>query len=148
LGAAEARPGRSGRITPGNANEFRVHLKAKAGLKPWPKLFQNLRATRETELAEQFPVHVVCEWIGNSPRVAAKHYLQVTEHHYAKAAQKAVQNPVQHLSARGRAASREERAEAETASICGPAQENAAPCHDREPLSVGDTGLEPVTLRV
>ena len=25
------------------------------GLEPWPKLFQNLRATRETELAESFP---------------------------------------------------------------------------------------------
>ncbi|MGI9457483.1 MAG: tyrosine-type recombinase/integrase [Aeoliella sp.] len=31
----------------------------RAGLKPWPKLFQNLRSTRETELAETFPLHVV-----------------------------------------------------------------------------------------
>ena len=30
----------------------------------WPKLFQNLRSRRETELAEQFPMHVVCSWIG------------------------------------------------------------------------------------
>jgi integrase len=29
----------------------------KAGLVPWPKPFQNLRATRETELSEQFPIH-------------------------------------------------------------------------------------------
>ena len=35
---------------------------AKAGLKGWPKLFHNLRATRETELAGQHPVHVVCDW--------------------------------------------------------------------------------------
>jgi hypothetical protein len=42
----------------------------RAGLKPWPKLFQNLRATRETELAETFPMHVVCEWIGNSAAIA------------------------------------------------------------------------------
>ena len=27
----------------------------KAGLKPWPKLFQNLRATRQTELCQKFP---------------------------------------------------------------------------------------------
>jgi hypothetical protein len=46
-----------------------------AGLKPWPKLFQNLRSTRETELAEEFPLHVVCAWIGNSQPIAAKHYL-------------------------------------------------------------------------
>jgi integrase len=37
-----------------------------AGLEPWPKLFQNLRSTRETELAEKYPLHVVCAWIGNS----------------------------------------------------------------------------------
>jgi integrase len=57
----------------------------RAGLEPWPKPFQNLRATRETELAEIFPVHVVCAWIGNTERIAAKHYLQVTEEHFALA---------------------------------------------------------------
>ena len=51
----------------------------KAGEKPWPKLFQNLRASRETELAERYPIHVVCAWIGNSERIAAKHYLQVRD---------------------------------------------------------------------
>ncbi|MGD9724021.1 MAG: hypothetical protein AB7O59_21705 [Pirellulales bacterium] len=59
----------------------------RAGLEPWPKLFQNLRSTRETELAESFPMHVVCEWIGNSAAVAAKHYLQVTDEHFEQAAQ-------------------------------------------------------------
>lgn len=64
----------------------------RAGLQPWPKLFQNLRATRETELAETFPIHVVCEWIGNSATIAAKHYLQVTDEHFEQAAQKAAQS--------------------------------------------------------
>ena len=32
----------------------------RAGLKPWPKLFQNLRASRQTELQEIYPTHVVC----------------------------------------------------------------------------------------
>ena len=58
----------------------------RAGLQAWPKLFQNLRSTRETELTEQYPLHVVCAWIGNSGSVAAKHYLQVTDAHFAKAA--------------------------------------------------------------
>jgi integrase len=58
----------------------------RAGLKPWPKLWQNLRSTRETELAETFPIHVVCEWIGNTVAVAAKHYLQVTDEHFEQAA--------------------------------------------------------------
>lgn len=63
----------------------------RAGLEPWPNLFQNLRSTRETDLAEQFPIHVVCAWIGNTKAVAAKHYLQITEEHFRKA----TQNPTQ-----------------------------------------------------
>jgi hypothetical protein len=59
---------------------------AKAGLESWPKLFQNLRSTRETELAEEYPLHVVTAWLGNSQIVAAKHYLQVTDEHFQKAA--------------------------------------------------------------
>ena len=57
----------------------------KAGLEAWPKLFQNLRSTRETELAEKFPMHVVCRWMGNSELVAAKHYLQLTDGHFERA---------------------------------------------------------------
>ena len=59
---------------------------------PWSKLWQNLRSTRETELADQFPAHVAAAWIGNSVAVAVKHYLQVTDEHFEKAVQKAVQN--------------------------------------------------------
>ena len=62
----------------------------RAGLKPWPKLFQNLRSTRETELAETYPIHVVCAWIGNSEAVAKRHYLQVTESHFARAIDEAI----------------------------------------------------------
>lgn len=58
----------------------------RAGLEPWPKLFHNLRASRQTELAATFPQHVVCEWIGNSPKVASEHYLRVTDADYDKAA--------------------------------------------------------------
>jgi hypothetical protein len=42
-------------------------------------------AARETELAESFPMHVVCQWIGNTQAIAAKHYLQVTDDHYSQA---------------------------------------------------------------
>ena len=34
-------------------------LVKRAGLEPWPRLFHNLRSSRETELLETFPVHVV-----------------------------------------------------------------------------------------
>lgn len=57
----------------------------RAGVKPWPKLFHNLRASRQTELTSRFPLHVVCEWIGNSAAIAEKHYLQVTGDHFASA---------------------------------------------------------------
>jgi len=63
----------------------------RAGVEPWPRLWHNMRATRQTELEDQFPSHVVCAWLGNSKPIAAKHYLQVTDTHFRKAAQ----NPTQ-----------------------------------------------------
>jgi len=87
---------------------LRTHLQRiirKAGLTPWPKLFHNLRASRQTELAEKYPIHVVCQWIGNSRAVAQEHYLQVTDAHFAQASAEpvmeqtptnsAAQNPAQ-----------------------------------------------------
>jgi hypothetical protein len=47
------------------------------------------RASRQTELQETFPTHVVCKWMGNSPKVAQRHYLQTTEEHFKKATQQA-----------------------------------------------------------
>jgi integrase len=80
----------------------------RAGLTPWPKVFHNLRASRQTELAATYPLHVVCAWIGNSTLIAHKHYLQTTEDDFAKAAkpvqqavQYPVQNPVQQAPATG-----------------------------------------------
>lgn len=54
----------------------------KAGEKPWVLLWHNLRLRCQTELTERFPVHVVCQWLGNSERIAQKHYLQVTDQHF------------------------------------------------------------------
>ncbi|MCA9235754.1 MAG: site-specific integrase [Planctomycetales bacterium] len=107
------------RDTNSNLRTQLLRIIQRSGLQSWPKLFQNLRSTRETELAEDFPLHVVCAWIGNSQPVAAKHYLQVTDDHFERAAsldgrlekrdgsrqkgrnaapQKALQNPVQQPS--------------------------------------------------
>jgi len=57
----------------------------RAGLTPWPRLFHNLRASRQTELADRFPSHVVCAWMGNSEAVAREHYLQVQDSHFDRA---------------------------------------------------------------
>lgn len=70
----------------------------RAGLTPWPRRFHNLRSSRQTELAEQFPSHVVCDWLGNSEDIARKHYYQTTDDHFARAATdetKEKQNPKQ-----------------------------------------------------
>lgn len=63
----------------------------RAGLEPWGKPFQNLRSSRETDLAERYPIHVVCAWIGNTEAVARRHYLQVTESHFKSAAESAAE---------------------------------------------------------
>lgn len=83
----------------------------RAGLTPWGKLWQNLRATRSTELTAVYPGHVVAAWMGHSPETAHKHYLQVTDEDFDRAAQekptgyrfeKAAQNPAQQTHAGGR----------------------------------------------
>jgi len=70
-------------------------LLRKAGVKQWTRLFQNLRASRQTELARQYPLHLVTLWIGNSQQVAQDHYLMPTDADYEQASQTPVQIPVQ-----------------------------------------------------
>jgi len=77
-----------------NAN-LRTHFQRiirKAGVKPWGRLFHNLRSSRETELAQDYPVHVVAYWLGNTPKVAATHYLQVRDTDYDRAVQVGAQS--------------------------------------------------------
>ncbi len=88
----EAEPGTEYVITryrDKNAN-LRTQLERiiqRAGLSPWEKLFANLRATRATELvADGWPEYKVCEWLGHTEAVAKKHYWQVTDEDFQKAA--------------------------------------------------------------
>ena len=67
----------------------------KAGISPWPKLWHTLRASAETDLATRFPLHTVTAWLGNTPTVAQKHYLMVTDADFDKAASVATQIPTQ-----------------------------------------------------
>ena len=59
---------------------------AKAGIVPWPKLWHNLRASAETDLARRFSLASVTAWLGNSPKVAATNYLMVTDEDFDRAA--------------------------------------------------------------
>jgi hypothetical protein len=63
-----------------------TRLLRRAGVSAWPRLFHSMRASRQTELQREFPLHVVCSWLGNSPRIAQQSYLLVTEDDFAKAA--------------------------------------------------------------
>lgn len=58
----------------------------RAGLVPWPKPFQNMRATRATELADRYPSHVCAKWLGHTERVADEFYCSVTDENYRRAA--------------------------------------------------------------
>ena len=116
-----------------------MRILAKAGLRPWPKLWQNLRATRQTELSQDWPEYVVCAWMGNSRLVAREHYLQVTEEHFKQAT---AQNAAQYNAARS---GNEQKVTPQGD------KENAdfplvtATCGDMQEGELGDTGLEPVT---
>jgi integrase len=142
----EAEPGAEYVITryrESNAN-LRTQLNRiirRAGLEPWPKLFQNLRSTRETELAEEWPMHVVCRWMGNSQPVATKHYLQVTDEHF----ERAVQNPVQHPPVSDSTGSQDEDSPQDESAFLGSERGDAGECDFGHSEELGDTGLEPVT---
>lgn len=95
-----AKPGEQFVITryrQANAN-LRTQFKrilTRASIKPWPRLFQNLRSTRESELASKYPLHVATAWIGNTARIAERHYLQIPDTFYEQAVRLA-QNPAQY----------------------------------------------------
>jgi len=59
---------------------------ARAGIAPWPRLFQNLRASCATDWVATHPAHAVAKWLGHSPLIAAQHYLMVTDANFDAAA--------------------------------------------------------------
>jgi integrase len=66
-----------------------LRIVKRAGLMPWPRPFHALRGSRETELAKDFPLHVVTSWLGNTPKIAMKHYLMTTDADFERAAKSA-----------------------------------------------------------
>ncbi len=114
----------------------------RAGLTPWPKLFHNLRSTRQTELEEQFPSHVVCRWLGNSERIAREHYLQVTDAHFEKAVKSYVHNTEQQGAEMTRNESKPAPAQVrKTPELPG----FATDCDSVQESDMTPTGFEPVS---
>ncbi|MGD1042869.1 MAG: site-specific integrase [Sedimentisphaerales bacterium] len=122
-----------------NVGVHMARIIKRAGLDVWPKLFQNCRSTRESELFKltNGNVKAVCSWIGNTPAVAMKHYAQVTEADMKEAAkmtvlneaEKEVHNPVQTTAERPRTESHECNAIDDlTPCLCESNNDNATPC--------------------
>jgi len=63
-----------------------LKLLNRLGIPAWPKLFQNLRATRETELiAAGFTRKDVNTWLGNTGVVSMEHYEMALQSSFQKA---------------------------------------------------------------
>lgn len=57
----------------------------KAGVKPWKKLWQNLRVTRVNELRAIYQPHVVNAWMGHTEAIAQAHYTEVYDEDFQRA---------------------------------------------------------------
>ena len=83
----EIRPSKDkqGRVTVNLDKPFKKIL-ADAKVKPWGKLFQNIRVTRENELIRDgFTPHVVHAWMGHTRDVADANYLTLMESDFRRA---------------------------------------------------------------
>ncbi len=65
--------------------ESRV-VRRRAGIEKWDDAFQVMRRNRETDWGQVYPQYVVSTWIGHGIQVSARHYLQVPQELYDKAA--------------------------------------------------------------
>lgn len=58
----------------------------RTGVTIWPDFWQSMRSTRQSELEKQrFQIKAICNWLGNSPQVAQKHYLMAMEGEFDRA---------------------------------------------------------------
>ncbi len=102
-----------------------------------------LEGVRETGLMQTIPMLVVCDWLGNTPAVALRHYLTVREEDFLRATGTIPGTD----AARTRAdPSRLEGKNAAEVLATGRVSPPGTSTVDSGPLvRVGDTGLEPVT---
>lgn len=55
----------------------------RGSVRSWPKLFQNMRASCETEwLNKRHPVYVAAAWIGHSVKVQRDSYTEITDRYF------------------------------------------------------------------
>ncbi len=145
--AYEAAPDGSKLVVPMASNKA-VNLRTgferiitKAQCEAWPRLFQALRASCETDWVQRFPAHVVAKWLGHSPRIAQAHYLITTEADFRAASGGNLPGTKDGtISTPQRPSGAFTRQGADSETLGKP--ENLALLYT---CSMGDTGLEPVT---
>ena len=125
----------------------------RADCKPWPRLFQNLRASCETDWVEKHPAHECAAWMGHSPAIAAAHYLQARNHHFeavvnagrksdAESDAATAQNRAQQASARRRKESQDGTETGRSSRVITVLPNKTGVVYKR---IVGPVGLEPTT---
>ena len=140
-----------------NINPQLHRIVKRAGLKAWPRIFHNLRASRQSEFTREYSLATVCAWIGNTKAVAAGHYLQVTDPDWLKAVgggktagpargptggptvaplAAPLANTVNHSDSQN---------ESEVPVNCGFMSDRSNDCETVENREVGRAGLEPAT---
>lgn len=68
-----------GQKSDANLRKQAYAIRDKAGVDPIPKMYQNMRSTRQTTLEAKFPRGTDCQWMGNTEAVAEQHYVQEME---------------------------------------------------------------------
>ena len=71
--------------SPAAVDQQARRLRQRLALPAWPRFWQNMRATRESEIYAQYGQVPATKWIGNSPAVAMKHYAMVGDDDLARA---------------------------------------------------------------
>lgn len=144
------------------AANLRTHLLRiidRAGLTPWPRLFNAMRASRATELAAEHPAAVCTAWLGHTAAIAEAHYHMVRDSDYdraaatptpvpgrgAKSGAQAAQNPTQH---RAEANGNNPHVNSQPPHAGSFTQPGADCRKSLQNKKMSGAGLEPATIRV
>ena len=121
----------------------------RAKILPWTRLWHSMRASCETDLAREYPLVVVAKWLGNTPAVAMRHYVDVTDAEFERAAaggaspgKKAAQIPAQQVHAEARNGSPAELSAHKKAPAVRGLAATCDPLHNR---GMEAAGIEPAS---
>lgn len=138
-----------------NLGKIAGDILTKAKLRVWPKFFNALRASTETDLMDVYGLRRACQWAGNSPGTAMKNYAMVRKTDFADAGNSDVPGIPKSDAKSDARTTPDAKSDAALASVRGnvgsenpvkkapPSTVRAQGC-----LSVGVEGLEPPTLSV